>query len=311
MKTCVSLMAVILLVLAGLAGPAPAASVGHLTQVEGRVDLLKGGKLPAAAAKLGDPVEQGDVLRTKSLSKAQITFIDDTVITISPESRIAIEEYMFDSSKGKRNAVLQLFQGMALAVVSKIFKVEQPDFLIKTNTAIMGVRGTEVGIRLGANDSTFLNFQGLTRVANIFPEVSGDLFKKAAKVAYSFGKGYVDLKDMQGTTVVRGLPPTLPYGLTDQDRQMFMRQLVVNMASNRGGKGVIPTTYQAPGTATTRGTEAAGDETGNFATTVSPVGIATTGGMNPVSILGAGLYIPPPLVPVTPPTPPGPPHPPR
>ena len=80
--------------------------------------------------------------------------------------------------------MLQLFQGMALAVVSKIFKVEKPDFLLKTHTAIMGVRGTEVGIRLGANDSTFLNFQGLTRVANIFPEVSGDLFSKAAKVAY-------------------------------------------------------------------------------------------------------------------------------
>ena len=310
MKTCVSLVTAILLVLAGLAGPAPAASVGHLTQVEGRVDLLKGGKLPAAAAKLGDPLEQGDVLRTKSLSKAQITFIDDTVITISPESRIAIEEYMFDSSKGKRNAVLQLFQGMALAVVSKIFKVEQPDFLLKTNTAIMGVRGTEVGIRLGANDSTFLNFQGLTRVANIFPEVSGDLFRKAAKVAYSFGKGYVDLKDMQGTTVARGLPPTVPYGLTNQDRQMFMHQLVVNLVSNRGGKGsATPTTYQAPGAASATGTGGAGGETGNFATTVFPAGITTTGGMNPIATLPAGIYIPPKVVP--PPQPPGPPFPPR
>ncbi|HEY9073689.1 MAG TPA: FecR family protein [Desulfobaccales bacterium] len=304
MKTCVSLVTAILLVLGGLAGPAPAASVGRLTQVEGRVDLLKGGKLPAAAAKLGDPVEQGDVLRTKSLSKAQITFVDDTVITVSPESRIAIEEYMFDSSKGKRNAVLQLFQGMALAVVSKIFKVEQPDFILKTNTAVMGVRGTQVGIRLGPNDSTFLNFQGLTRVANIFPEVSGDLFRKAAKVAYSFGKGYVDLTDMQGTTVARGLPPTVPYGLTDEDRQMFMRQLVVNMVSSRGGKGVIPTTYQASGTTTTAGT----GDIGTIAETVFPGGIASTGGMNPIAILPAGIYIPPKVVP---PLPPGPPHPPR
>ncbi len=60
-----------------------------------------------------------------------------------------------------------------------------------------------MGIRLSPNDSTFLNFEGLTRVACVFPEISGDLFRKAAKVALSFDKGYVDLHDMQGCTVAR------------------------------------------------------------------------------------------------------------
>ncbi len=39
--------------------------------------------------------------------------MDNTVLTISPESRIAIEDYMVDMSKSKRSAVLQLFQGLA------------------------------------------------------------------------------------------------------------------------------------------------------------------------------------------------------
>ena len=238
MKTWVSLVAAMLLLITGLVATAPAEVVGRITQVEGRVDLLKGGQLPATPVKLEDPVGLGDVLRTKSLSKAQITFIDNTVVTISPESRIAIDEYVFDPAKGKRNAVLQLFHGMALAVVSKIYKAEQPDFVIKTHTAIMGVRGTEVGVRLSANDSTFLNFQGLTRVASVFPEISGDLFRKAAKVAFSFDKGYVDLGNMQATTVTRGLPPTLPYGISSEDRQMFMRQMVVSTLGpqDSGGK---------------------------------------------------------------------------
>jgi len=84
MKTGTSLVTAILLLIMGLVATAPAEVVGRLTQVEGRVDLLKAGKLPAAAAKLEDAVEPGDVLRTKSLSKAQITFVDNTVITISP-----------------------------------------------------------------------------------------------------------------------------------------------------------------------------------------------------------------------------------
>src|SRR5512142_2935366 len=118
MKTWVFLVTAMLLLITTLAGPAPAEVVGRFTQVEGRVDLLKGGQLPANSVKLEDPVALGDVVRTKALSKANITFVDNTVITVSPESRIAIEEYMFDPAKGKRSAVLQLFHGMALAVVS-------------------------------------------------------------------------------------------------------------------------------------------------------------------------------------------------
>jgi hypothetical protein len=214
--------------------PAGADVVGRLTQVEGRVDLLKGGNLPATLLKVGDTVAPKDVIRTKSLSKAQITFIDNSVLTISPESRIAIEEYMIDTTAGKRRAVLEVFQGLALAVINKIYKVEEPDFIIKTQTAIMGVRGTEFGIRILPNSSTILNFEGRLQVGNIFPEVS-QLFRKAFKVAYAFGPlndqsgRWVFLKNMQGTTVARNLPPTLPYAIADQDREMFMRQLTASV----------------------------------------------------------------------------------
>ena len=164
--------------------------VGRLTQLEGRVDLLKGGKLPAVPLKVDDTVEPGDVVRTKSLSKAQITFIDNSLLTLSQEARIAIEEFKFEPSQGKRQAVLEIFQGLALAVVNKILKAEEPDFVIKTQTAIMGVRGTEIGMRNQPNSSTILNFQGRTQVGNIFPEVSR-LFLKAFKVA-SLARGLVE-----------------------------------------------------------------------------------------------------------------------
>jgi hypothetical protein len=109
--------------------------VGRLTQVEGRVDLMKGGQPPATPVKVNEGVQTGDVLRTKSQSKAQITFIDRTTLAIAPESRVAIEAYMFDPAKKKRNAVLQLFRGLAHLVVSKVYKVVKPDFVVKTHTA--------------------------------------------------------------------------------------------------------------------------------------------------------------------------------
>jgi FecR protein len=240
--------------------------VGRLTQLEGRVELLKGGKLPAVPLKLDDTVEPGDIIRTKSLSKAQITFIDNSLLTLSQESRIAIEEFKFDPGQEKRHAVLQIFQGLALAVVNKILKAEEPDFVIKTQTAIVGVRGTEIGMRNQPNSSTILNFQGRTQVGNIFPEVSR-LFLKAFKVAFSKGSWnngssrWVLLQDMQGTTVARNLPPTVPFTITPQDQMMFMRQLTTYAAlsgrHNAPGAPVTP----ASGSTITVGLHLPGSQT--------------------------------------------------
>ena len=160
MKKC-AFFWVVLVILAFQAGPltgAQADVVGRLTQVEGRVDILRGGQLPAIPVKVDDGVQTGDVLRTKSLSKAQITFIDNSTLTIAPESRVGIEAYMFDSAQKKRNAVVQLFQGLAHVVVNKIFKAAEPDFVVKTQTAIMGVRGTDFGIRIHPNSSDDFEF---------------------------------------------------------------------------------------------------------------------------------------------------------
>ena len=266
--------------------------VGRLTGVEGRVDLLKGGKLPAVALKVNDTVEPGDVIRTKSLSKAQITFIDNSLLTLSQESRLAVEEFKFDPSQDKRHAVLKIFQGLALAVVNKILKAEEPDFVIKTQTAIVGVRGTEIGMRNEPNSSTILNFQGHTQVGNIFPEVSR-LFLKAFKVAFSEGSWnngsgrWVHLRDMQGTTVDRNSPPTPHFVITPQDQSQFMRQL---------------TTYALSGQPHTPGTPVS--QTGSNL----PVGLHLPGSQNTVDNLTT-ISVPPKVVPQVQAPPPAPPAP--
>jgi hypothetical protein len=186
-------------------------------------------------------VQPGDVLRTKSLSKAQITFIDNSTMTISPESRVAIEAYMFDPAKEKRSAVLKLFQGLAHVVVSKVFKSAEPDFVIKTHTAIMGVRGTEFGIRLQPNSSTILNLEGVLQVGNIFPEV-GQLFQRAFKVAFAFGPceggRWVCVKTLQGTTVAYGLPPTIASKFSMKEWEGFLQQMAVGVPVCRQRDGI-------------------------------------------------------------------------
>jgi hypothetical protein len=310
----------VLMILAFQVGPltqAQAEVVGRLTQVEGRVDLLKGGQLPATPVKVDDGVQLGDVLRTKCLSKAQITFIDNSTLTISPESRVAIETYLFDSAKQKRSAVLQLFQGLAHVVVSKISEVVEPDFVIKTHTAVMGVRGTEFGIRLMPNSSTILNLEGVLQVGNIFPEV-GLMFQRAFKLAYSFGPcgeggRWVCLKNLQGTTVDRGLPPTMPYKISKEDWKGFLQQMVSGLNLSRRSDSIAGTTCQTGGgeggAGTAMGTLTGITGTGGGQSVVNPA----LGPQGPPNLITTPVYTPPPLATqqVVAPSPPPPPPPTR
>ena len=149
--------------------------VGHFSQVEGPVDLLKQGKLPALAPKVQDGLEPGDVVRTKTQGRAQVKFVDDSVLTIAPGSMVAIETYMYDGTTGSRKAVLQVFRGMVQTVVSRIFKTQEPDFIMKTHTAVLGVRGTKWYALLGPNISDFYNEQGRSCISNIKSEIKGEV----------------------------------------------------------------------------------------------------------------------------------------
>jgi len=200
---------------------AQATAVGRFVQVEGSVDLMKGGKAPAVSVKVQDEVQQGDAVRTKSQSRAQIRFMDDTVLTLAPESRVAIDEYTYDPGKSQRQATVEVFRGMVHFLVSKILQTEKPDFIMKTHTGVLGVRGTGWYAQLTPLSTDIYNEHGTTQVQNLFPEVPG----------------IVTLTGLEFTRVAFNLPPTLPMPITQQD----LLQLKVFFSHfNGGGGGASP-----------------------------------------------------------------------
>jgi len=146
---------VIILTLATLVVPltAHASVVGRFSLVTGQVELLKQGKIPAIPAKPQDGVEIGDVIRTKSKAKAQLTMVDDSVITLAPDTRLAIADYQYNPVREERRAVLRLFRGLVHTVVNRIIKTEEPDFIMETHTATIGVRGTNWHTLVGPNST--------------------------------------------------------------------------------------------------------------------------------------------------------------
>jgi hypothetical protein len=199
----------------GLAAPltAHAAVVGRFTQVIGQVDLLKQGKIPALAAKLQDGVEPGDVIRTKTKAKAQMAMVDDSIITLAPESRLAIADYQYNPVREERRAVLRLFRGMMQTVVTRIIKTEEPDFIIETHTATIGVRGSNPYFLLMPSfTSVYLPF-GLLEVSSNNPQIPYQVM----------------LGNMQFTQIPLGKQPLLPQALTPAMLQMLEQMMTTGI----------------------------------------------------------------------------------
>ncbi len=189
--------------------PAHASAAGRFTMVTGKVDLLKHGKLPAIPAKVQDGVEPGDIIRTKSRSKAQLQMIDDSIITLAPESRLAIADYQYQPAPEKRRAVLRFFRGLMQATVKRIIKREEPDFIIETHTAVVGVRGSNPFLLLmPAFTSVYL------------PEGLLDVSSNDPNIPYQ-----VQVHSWEFTQILAGQQPYLPQAMTPAMLQMLERMM--------------------------------------------------------------------------------------
>jgi hypothetical protein len=147
-----------------------AAEVGRFIQVQGQVEVLRGGK-PPAPVKVGDGIEPLDLIRTRSDSRVQLRFADDSLVTIAPSSSIVVHEFLYNAPRGERRAILQVYRGLAYISINRILKAEQPDFLVKTVTAVLGVRGTHFFVLPGYDFTCAFNEAGLLEASNILPSL--------------------------------------------------------------------------------------------------------------------------------------------
>lgn len=189
--------------------PVQATEVGRFEEVEGRVEFLKKGELPAAAAQQGEPLNLGDMVRTKSGARAVIRFVDDTLLTIAPESRVVIQEYLFDADKSHRRAVLKVLQGLVGAVVPRLLTGDNPSFLMETHTASMGVRGTEWYAQLSPQATDIYTVAGSLEIRNRNARVGGKVITQA----------------MQYTRVTATEPPTFPVAFSKESLRFLKQQL--------------------------------------------------------------------------------------
>lgn len=115
---------------------------GLFMVVKGDVKLISGTKAPFAA-KVGTKVLVGDVVTTGADSRAKIVMVDRNVINVSPDSKMQIAKYSTDAAAGTKEVEIKLDEGKIRNNVEQSYDGAKSKFILKTPTAVAGVRGTQ------------------------------------------------------------------------------------------------------------------------------------------------------------------------
>ena len=138
-------LAVPAVALACLMAPALANDVGQIKSAKGAVHIERAGqKLPAT---VGAKVRQSDTVVTGTDGSIGITVIDNSLLSAGPNSTLAIERYVFDSTTHAGAFDTRLSRGTLAVVSGKIARQSPESMTVKTPAAILGVRGTEFVVR--------------------------------------------------------------------------------------------------------------------------------------------------------------------
>jgi len=129
-----------------LAFAAQANDVGQVKTAKGSVHLERAGQRIAVAP--GTAVRAGDTVVTGRDGSAGITFADNSLLSVGPDSSLAIDRYVFDPTTHAGQFDASLRRGSLAVVSGRMVKQSPESMRVRTPAAIMGVRGTEFVVRV-------------------------------------------------------------------------------------------------------------------------------------------------------------------
>jgi len=134
-----------------------AQEIGRVIALEGQAQAVStdGAKRQLA---LKSPVHRGDTVTTSPASKLQISFLDDSIISMGEKGLMVMDQYVYsddDAKKENVNCVVSAAKGVFRVVTGQITKLNPERFTVRTRLATIGIRGCDMGLRLGEWEERF------------------------------------------------------------------------------------------------------------------------------------------------------------
>lgn len=126
--------------------PLFANSVASITALKGDVTIAN--EEGSSQAVLSQKLDVRDNVITANMSKAQLVFKDDTIITVGKNSNFSIRDYVYETDH-EPVAKFELVKGAMRTITGVIGKVAPQKFSVQTKTATIGIRGTNFTVVVG------------------------------------------------------------------------------------------------------------------------------------------------------------------
>jgi len=130
-----------------------------------------------------------DVVKTDSAGRVRMELADGSVLSLSSDAQLQILRH----DARRQQTTLELLYGRLLATAKRIGK-SSGEFVVTTRTAVVGVVGTQFGVKVDPESTDVLCKEGEVRVRNADPSVVGEVVVRAGEF----------------THVERGKPPSPP-----------------------------------------------------------------------------------------------------
>lgn len=120
--------------------------IGRVKSSEGAAFIVSGSERKPAVP--GTTVVTEDVLETGSDGRMGITVIDETKLSVGPDTSIALAEYAFAPAETKYGFLARMSRGTALFVSGLLGKLSPESVSVETPTGTIGIRGTRFLVRV-------------------------------------------------------------------------------------------------------------------------------------------------------------------
>jgi len=123
-------------------------SAGIIKSVSGEVMITSAHQTTSIKAVPNMKIIQGDSIKTGVKGSVGLTFDDDTVISLGPNSEIVIQEFLFNPVEKKLSFVAKMIKGTFSFLSGQIIKLAPDKVQLKTPDATLAIRGTKLCVKI-------------------------------------------------------------------------------------------------------------------------------------------------------------------
>jgi hypothetical protein len=122
--------------------------IGSVKTLEGDVSVQRDEQKLSAA--IGMTLFQGDIVETSTSGTVGIIFRDDSIISLGPESKLDMKEYVFEPKDEKFSLLMKMVKGTFVYISGAIGRLSPDSVKLETPSSMIGTRGTKILIEVKA-----------------------------------------------------------------------------------------------------------------------------------------------------------------